>query len=88
VNSILEVGRRQRAFCAAVCALLLAGCASHYDLTLTNGDVIRARTKPTLNEQGHYVFKDLTGQEASVNRMRVRQIEPVRRGSRPAAAFN
>lgn len=66
---------------------LLCGCATHYDVTVGNGDVIRARTKPTLNAQGYYVFEDLAGRETMVNRMRVRQIEAVRRGSRPSSAF-
>jgi hypothetical protein len=72
---------------AAGMALLVTGCASHYDLTLQNGDVIRSRTKPQLSDQGEYVFTDLAGSEVTVNRMRVRQIEPVRRGSRPTKPF-
>jgi hypothetical protein len=74
------------AVAAVVCCVLLAGCA-RYDLTMANGDVVRAKTKPKLNEQGYYVFKDLAGNETMVNRMRVRQIETVRPGSKPSHSF-
>ncbi len=67
-------------------SLLLAGCV-HYDITLRNGDVVRAKTKPKLNAQGFYVFKDLTGRDVVVNPMRVRQIEAVRAGSPPSKPF-
>jgi hypothetical protein len=72
----------------ASCALVLAlsGC-THYDITLTNGDVVRARNKPTKDENGLYRFKDLTGTETTLNPMRIRQIEPVRRGSQPSRSF-
>lgn len=60
---------------------LLCGCATHYDVTMGNGTTIRAKTKPKLNDQGYFVFKDLAGQEVAVNRMRVREIEAVRRGA-------
>jgi hypothetical protein len=68
-------------------ALLLGGCALHYDVTLGNGNIVRAKTKPRLNAQGFYVFKDLSGREVTVNPMRVRQIQAVRPGSRPSAGF-
>jgi hypothetical protein len=74
-------------FLAAGLALMLTGCATHYDVTLQNGDVIRARTKPALDDEGQYVFQDLAGQPTQINRMRVRQIQPVRRGSRPTPPF-
>jgi hypothetical protein len=67
--------------------VMLPSCATHYDLTLGNNDVIRARTKPVLNEQGQYVFEDLSGRPVMVNKMRVRQIEAVRRGSKPSNPF-
>jgi hypothetical protein len=70
-----------------VLLLFLCGCATQYDLTLTNGDVVRAKSKPRLNEEGQFVFKDLAGHEATINRMRVREIEPVRAGSRPSSPF-
>ncbi len=68
---------------AALAAILLlfCGCATHYDVTMGNGTTIRAKTKPRLNDQGYFVFKDLAGQEVAVNKMRVREIEAVRRGA-------
>jgi hypothetical protein len=60
----------------AVCLVLLPGCARRYDLTLRNGNVVRATTKPVLNEYGFYTFKDLRGEEIQVSSARVRQIAP------------
>lgn len=64
--------------------LVCVGCRTHYDITMTNGSVIRATSKPTLNERGYFVFKDVSGQPQEVNKMRVRQIQPARPGSPPA----
>lgn len=82
------VAMPRRSWLGLLCASLTlwCGCATHYDLTMGNGDVVRARTKPKLQE-GYYVFKDLAGRETIVNAMRVRQIEPVRRGSKPKSSF-
>ena len=72
---------------AVVClCLLISGCVRH-DITLNNGDVIRAKTKPKRDPQGFYVFKDLTDREVTLNPMRVRQIETVRTGSKPSKPF-
>jgi hypothetical protein len=73
--------------CTLPVCLLLTGCANHYDVTLRNGDVVRAVSKPKLNEQGYYVFKSAAGREEAINSMRIRQIEPVRKGSRPSSPF-
>jgi hypothetical protein len=75
-----------RLFWAGCFCVVLAGCA-RYDITLGNGTIVRAKTKPKLNQEGYYVFKDLTGREVTVNRMRVRQIEPVWAGSKPSSSF-
>lgn len=75
-----------RVLAGCILALCLSGCA-YYDITLTNGDVIRSKGKPKKDEQGLYRFKDLAGQETTINPMRVRQIEPVRRGSPPSRPF-
>ena len=77
---------RSLVYSAAFSAALLCGCAN-YDITLRNGDILRARSKPKLNERGYYVFKDLSGKEWEVNKMRVRQIETVRAGSKPSKPF-
>jgi hypothetical protein len=65
-----------------VLGLLLTGCATRYDITQSNGTVIRAKTKPRLDKEKHiYTFKDMAGQEVRLSAGRVRLIEPVRRGS-------
>ena len=68
-------------------ALGTSGCALHYDLTLSNGEIIRATTKPKLNDRGYYVFKIASGQALQVNQLRVRMIEAVNKGSPPSKAF-
>jgi len=66
--------------------LALCGC-QHYDVTMANGTVIRAKSKPKLDAEGYYVFKDLSGKEMQVKSMRIRQIEPVRAGSKSSDNF-
>jgi uncharacterized lipoprotein YajG len=58
-------------------ALLLAGCAQHYDMTLTNGVRVTNVTKPILNtESGTYNYKDVAGTERHVSQSRVLEIKP------------
>ena len=59
--------------CAGLVAL--SGCARHYVLTLQNGTQISAKNKPHL-VNGHYVFKDALGQDASVPAGRVTEVSP------------
>jgi hypothetical protein len=59
-----------------LCLVLLPGCARRYDITLRNGQIVRATTKPVLNENGFYEFKNLSGQESQIGMGRVRQIAP------------
>jgi hypothetical protein len=57
--------------------VLLAGCKSTYDVTLTNGMQFTGVSKPKLNkERGTYVFKNATGKVYSIPETRVRQVEP------------
>ena len=54
---------------------LSAGC-SRYEVTLTNGNVITAKSRPKLDPAtDHYRFKDATGKEIWVPSMRIRSIE-------------
>jgi hypothetical protein len=60
-----------------VATLLLAGCAQHYDMVLTNGVRVTNVTKPTLNEDsGYYTYKDVVGQVRHVSQARVLEIKP------------
>lgn len=71
-----------------IALLLTSGCAMHYDITLYNGRMIRANSKPKLNERGEWVFKDGLGRENAVNALRVRKIEAVTPGDPPSREFN
>ena len=56
---------------------LCTGCASHYDITLSNGDVITALGRPHLDSaRQRYVYKDAEGQVASIPAMRVKEVAP------------
>jgi hypothetical protein len=57
--------------------LLLAGCAHHYDMTLTNGIRITNVTKPVLNnDTEQFSYKDVAGNEHRVSAARVLEIKP------------
>jgi hypothetical protein len=58
---------------------LVCGCRTRYNITLYSGSQITSLGKPKL-VQGYYVFKDVTGKETRVTAMRIRLIEPQRRG--------
>ncbi|MCX8155343.1 MAG: YgdI/YgdR family lipoprotein [Verrucomicrobiae bacterium] len=62
---------------AALLALAAAGAGcSRYEVTLTNGNVMTAKSKPKLDPAtDHYRFKDATGKEVWVPSMRIRSIE-------------
>jgi len=63
-------------------ALLSTGCMNRYDVTLRNGYVVTARTKPKLDtKEGIYVFKNGKGEMVSVPASRVAQIAPHERTS-------
>lgn len=62
---------------ALLTALICAGCARHYKITLNSGRVITTSNKPKLNaSQDAYVFKDTTGRPAAVPAGSVKEIEP------------
>lgn len=51
------------------------GCAARYDITLSNGSVITARSKPKPNANGQLEFKDGKGQWVTIPPGRVRMVE-------------
>ena len=66
----------KRTLLAALLVLpLLAGCASHYVITLSNGTRVSTNSKPKLKD-GSYLFKDREGHPASISAGRVREIAP------------
>ena len=70
-----------------VCVGLLAGCARHYHLTLTNGSVIITASKPRL-ENGSYHFKDASGKVVYVPSFRVREVAPTSMSKGTKSTFN
>jgi hypothetical protein len=70
----------------ALCVGLLAGCARHYNLTLTNGSVITTASKPRL-EKGSYHFKDASGKVVYIPSFRVREIAPTSMSKDPNTNF-
>src|SRR5579872_4574476 len=57
--------------------LVCAGCANHYDITLSNGTVITAKGKPRLDEKRHiFFFTDANGKTNVIPEFRVTQIAP------------
>lgn len=65
---------------------LLAGCARHYNITLTNGSVITTASKPRL-ENGSYHFKDASGQDVYISGTRVREVAPTSMSQDPKSKF-
>ena len=55
-------------------AVLLTGCHSAYEITLTNGAKFVTNTKPKL-VGGLYIYKDSKGNEARISSSRVKVIE-------------
>ena len=61
----------------AFAAILMAGCAQRYKMTLTNGGTITTSSKPKLNaEHTAYLYKDHQGKETWVSAGRVVEIAP------------
>jgi hypothetical protein len=69
--------------------LLLAGCAHHYDMYLTNGVRITNVTKPVLNDNTEqFTYKDVAGNEHHVSAARVLEIKPHSHSSSSANSFH
>jgi Bacterial protein of unknown function (DUF903) len=60
---------------AAMAVLLLAGCASTYFISTTDGTMIQAHGKPRLNSKtGMYEYEDSEGKDATIKADQVKQI--------------
>jgi hypothetical protein len=58
-------------------AVLLAGCAHRYDMTLTNGTRVTNITKPILyRDEGAFYYKDVAGKVHHVSAGHVVEIKP------------
>jgi hypothetical protein len=70
-----------------VTALLLAGCAQHYDMMLTDGVRVTNVTRPVFNaETGQFTYKDVAGNVRRVSQARVLEIKPHSRQNDPFAS--
>lgn len=68
-------------------AVLLAGCARHYVITLNNGNQITTNGKPQRSGDGEsYVFTDFRGQPGQVPIGRIREIAPASMASSPLSS--
>jgi hypothetical protein len=58
-------------------ACLGSGCARHYNITLTNNNVMSTVGKPKYDQAtDSYQFKDAFGRPASVPAFRIKEIAP------------
>ena len=56
---------------------LCAGCASRYNITLNNGDIVTAKGKPKYDKQRNgYLYNDALGNTNYISAFRVREIAP------------
>jgi uncharacterized lipoprotein YajG len=75
--STIPLSLTKKLLCLAcvVGLILVSGCA-RYKITLTNGNVITAKSRPKLDEVTNmYYFKDAEGKDTWIPRIRVREIE-------------
>ncbi|MGZ4962653.1 MAG: YgdI/YgdR family lipoprotein [Limisphaerales bacterium] len=57
--------------------IVLVGCRSAYDVTLTNGMQFTGVSKPKLDkEKNVFVFKNMSGKTYAIPETRIRTIEP------------
>ena len=56
---------------------LCAGCASRYNITLNNGDIVTSKGKPKYDKQRNgYFYTDALGNTNYISAFRVREIGP------------
>jgi len=57
--------------------LLCSGCAQHYNITLSNNNVITSKGKPKYDAAtSTYQFKDTNGKPGAIPAFRVKEIAP------------
>jgi Bacterial protein of unknown function (DUF903) len=67
----------KRFFSVLFALALCAGCSTHYNIKLTNGEVITSRGKPKLDkDKNGYFFTDASGNPDYISLGRVEEIEP------------
>jgi hypothetical protein len=54
---------------------LFCGCARNYIITLNNGSMITATSKPKLKD-GRYIYRNTEGRNSYVSAIAIRQIAP------------
>jgi uncharacterized lipoprotein YajG len=60
----------------AMAAIVLAGCATRYEIVLNNGTRITSKGMPKLVDNSYYVFTDALGKQQKLPALRVRSIAP------------
>jgi hypothetical protein len=67
---------------------LCGGCATRYNLTLTNGEVVTSKGKPTYDEQkAGYFYKDINGGRHFVFASKVREVAPASMADKNGSQF-
>ena len=57
--------------------LICSGCATRYDMKLTDGMIITAKGKPRVDEKRHIIFfTDAAGQTNAIPEFKVAEIAP------------
>jgi hypothetical protein len=68
---------KKNALVLLMAVMVCAGCATRYNITCTNGDVLTSRGKPKYDEtKGGFMYKDGQGQPAFISGGRVREVAP------------
>ena len=83
MKTLFRLKSAKSLLCELIACAFLCGCV-HYDVTLQNGTVIRTKSKPKLDREGCYVFKDISGKTNRIKSIHIRQIEPAHAGSKPS----
>jgi ABC-type Fe3+-hydroxamate transport system substrate-binding protein len=65
-------------------AVFVAGCASRYQIVLTNGTILTTNSRPKLDKATNsYTYKDAKGKTVVIPSGRIREIAPLSHGEKP-----